>query len=485
MSSMPSLCRLVLIISMASCACTLGAAPPEPTVLPAAEGAQRWAPALVEAVPHVRQRPDFCGEACVAMAMQGLGHDVDQDMVFAASGVDPALGRGVWTPELKRAVEHLGFDPGPVWERLDHEPTQEDLDRSWTAMHADLVRGVPSIVCMHYAEGPGSSEHFRLVLGYDPVTDELLYHEPAEDDGAWQRMNRPKFQQLWPLHGREDWTLIRLRLDPKELRPPIRTEQHSAGDFAQHVRALQSLLPDGFTVVVEPPFVVVGDEPAAVVQGRASKTVRTYAKAMEQDFFERQPGSIFTVWLFQDANSYYHHAKELWGEEPDTPYGYASETHKALVMNIATGGGTLVHEMVHPYVHADFPDCPQWLNEGLASLFEHVSMVDGHITGHTNWRLSGLQKAIEHDMVPSFEWLMERSYDQFYREDPGTNYAQSRYLCQYLQEKGVLRAYYRQVKANQRRDPTGWKTLVALLDIDDEAIFMAEWQAWVMSLEKP
>ena len=475
----------VLLLCLSLFACTTGAAEaPVPADAPQAVALPAWGPALVDGPPHVRQRPDFCGEACVEMAMRGLGYDVDQDMVFAQTGVDPALGRGAWTPELKRAVEQLGFDPGPVWYRFDHDPSQDDLDAAWSALHADLEAGIPSVVCMHYDDRPRTSEHFRLVLGYDPVTDEVLYHEPAEDDGAFRRMERKHFQQLWPLQGRDDWTLIRLRLDPADLRPPVREGAHSAADYAQHVRVLrETVLPKGFTVVTQPPFVVVGDEAPEKVRARASQTVRTYSRALEKDFFARAPADIYTIWLFGSAKSYYHHAEDIWGERPDTPFGYASDEHKALVMNIATGGGTLVHEIVHPYVHADFPDCPPWLNEGLASLYEHVSIKDGHIHGHTNWRLEGLQNAIEHDLVPSFRWLMDRSVNQFYREDPGTNYAQSRYLCQYLQEKGLVREYYRKAKQNQGDDPTGYQTLATLLDIRDQDAFLEEWKAWVMTLE--
>ena len=39
-------------------------------------------------------------------------------------------------------------------------------------------------------------------------------------------------------------------------------------------------------------------------------------------------------------------------------------------MNIATGGGTLVHEIVHPFMAANFEQCPSWFNEGLGSLYE-------------------------------------------------------------------------------------------------------------------
>src|SRR3712207_7940567 len=46
--------------------------------------------------------------------------------------------------------------------------------------------------------------------------------------------------------------------------------------FAEHVAALEKRLPPGggFTVVVEPPFVVVGDGPAAAVREHAAGTVR-------------------------------------------------------------------------------------------------------------------------------------------------------------------------------------------------------------------
>ena len=116
-------------------------------------------------------------------------------------------------------------------------------------------------------------------------------------------------------------------------------------------------------------------------------------------------------------------------------------------MNIATGGGTLVHEIVHPYVEADFPNAPPWLNEGLGSLFEQSDERDGKIVGLTNWRLAGLQKAIKRGGVPSFFELTHMDSKTFYLEEHGTNYSQSRYLMYYLQEKGLLHDFYRRFRA--------------------------------------
>src|SRR6476620_6353577 len=105
---------------------------------------------LIAGVPHIRQEPDFCGEACVAMYLRKLGYDVDQRAVFDRAGLDPRLGRGVNTPELKRAVEAFGFRPGPVWNKIAAANAPAELAREQESMFADLARGVPSIVCMHY-----------------------------------------------------------------------------------------------------------------------------------------------------------------------------------------------------------------------------------------------------------------------------------------------------------------------------------------------
>ena len=138
---------------------------------------------------------------------------------------------------------------------------------------------------------------------------------------------------------------------------------------------------------------VIGDETQGAVRERAEGTVKWAVDRLKQDFFANDPKEILDIWLFKDAASYEKHARLLFGETPTTPYGYYSSTHKALIMNIETGGGTLVHEIVHPFMEANFPACPPWLNEGLGSLYEQCGDVDGHIHGFTNWRLPGLQRA--------------------------------------------------------------------------------------------
>ena len=55
---------------------------------------------------------------------------------------------------------------------------------------------------------------------------------------------------------------------------------------------------------------------------------------------QRQIGTadkIIDIWLFKDKESYQRHTRELFGETPTTPFGYYSDEHRALIMNIATG----------------------------------------------------------------------------------------------------------------------------------------------------
>jgi len=258
---------------------------------------------------------------------------------------------------------------------------------------------------------------------------------------------------------------------------------HTAAEFTKHVRELKKKLPsDDFTIVVAPPFVVIGDDEPAEVRRRAKNTVGWAVEKLKAAYFDKDPEDILDIWLFKDKESYEENAQKLFHSKPDTPYGYFSATDKALVMNIDTGGGTLVHEIVHPFVAANFPECPAWFNEGLGSLYEQSGEEDGRIVGYTNWRLPGLQEAIRKKRVPSFKTLCSTSTDEFYEKDRGTNYAQARYLLYYLQRQGLLRKFYHRFYANRKKDPTGYATLQEILGRKDMAAFQRDWEAYVLKL---
>jgi hypothetical protein len=279
------------------------------------------------------------------------------------------------------------------------------------------------------------------------------------------------------------------RAVPANLRlalPAVNTESNLAGaDYDRHVEQLKKKLPSAdFTIVVQPPFVVIGDEPADLVKEHSERTVKWAVDKLKQDYFSKDPKEILDIWLFKDAASYERNALSLFGDKPSTPYGYYSSRHKALVMNISTGGGTLVHEIVHPFIEANFPNCPPWLNEGLGSLYEQSGEVAGHIHGYPNWRLPGLQRAIKAGTVPAFKTLMAYDTRAFYNDDKGTNYAQARYLCYYLQQKDLLVRFYREFVAHQKTDQTGYETLQRILKARDMKQFKLKWESYVLGLQQ-
>jgi hypothetical protein len=261
------------------------------------------------------------------------------------------------------------------------------------------------------------------------------------------------------------------------------SRKFTATDFERHVKELKKKVPaGGFTIVVAPPFVVIGDDPPDEVKRRVKQNVQWAVKMLKEAYFDKDPDEILDIWLFKDKESYQTHAKALFHTKPDTPYGYFSHQDRALVMNISTGGGTLVHEIVHPFVAANFPECPAWLNEGLGSLYEQCGEEDGQIHGYTNWRLPALQESIRKKQVPSFKTLCSTTSEEFYEKDKGSNYAQARYLCYYLQQHDLLRKFYRRFHANQKTDPTGYKTLQEVLGRTDMAEFQKEWEKYVLKL---
>ncbi|MBL8912005.1 MAG: C39 family peptidase [Archangium sp.] len=438
----------------------------------------------LEGFQHVKQKPDFCGEADVEMALRRLGRDIDQDDVFNASGLDPLKGRGIWADDLKKVLTTLGFEPGQTWYRVNPAKSGSEMDAQFAELHKDLSKGIPSIVCMHYDAQPKTTEHFRLITGYDARTDEVVYMEPAEDDGANRRMKRADFLALWPFKPAKDkWTVIRLRLEEKSKPELQKFTKPTPAEVVQHVMELKETMPSGFTMVWEKPFLVIGNESPEKVRSRAKDVVGWTRDLLLKDYFPKAPETMEDVWVFKDAATYEKYSRELFQTEPDTPYGFYLSSRKSMVMNIRPGYGTLTHELVHPFMHANWPEGPAWFNEGLGSLFEFPGERDGHFIGQLNWRLPGVQTAIREKTVPKISALVKTTEDQFYDDDSGVHYAMARYLCYWLQEKGLLIKFVKRAQELKGEDKTGLKALTEVLGGDPDT-FQKEWEKFTLALKR-
>jgi hypothetical protein len=192
---------------------------------------------------------------------------------------------------------------------------------------------------------------------------------------------------------------------------------------------------------------------------RYSNTITRMDDHLTKYFVKQRPLFLLKVYLFKDAKSYERFCVKSLNEKPSTPFGFYRSDGHLLVMNIATGTGTLAHEIVHPFVESDFPGAPSWFNEGFASLYEQSMESNGKMIGLANWRLPGLQKAISNKKCPALSSFMADTSENFYADESGVSYGLARYLCFYLQEQGKLEEFYKSYRDNFSKDVTGRKML--------------------------
>lgn len=257
-----------------------------------------------------------------------------------------------------------------------------------------------------------------------------------------------------------------------------------AADVEKLETELRGQLPrEEFSILRVGPWVIATDLTAAEARTFTESTIARYGAMIQRQLFTKTPRSEpVKVYLFKDHDSYTIYNKKLWNETPSTPYGYYSRTKRALVMNIGTGGGTLLHEMAHAMAESDFPEIPSWLNEGIGSLFEASGTnAKGRVIGVTNWRLTGLRKEVDAGTAPKFSDLVAMTTTDFYGKRSGANYAAARYLMQYLQEKGRLELFYTRIRDKQ--DASAAASLTRVFD-DKKTIdeIEADCYAWVKTL---
>ncbi len=233
-------------------------------------------------------------------------------------------------------------------------------------------------------------------------------------------------------------------------------------------------------VVVHPPFVIAGDMSEARLDSHAKSSIIRLARAMWTAYFDKKPDEVITAFLFAGEKNYKLHARLDYPSGGSPYYGYYTPARHAMVMNINTGGGTLVHELTHALVVYDFPDLPTWFNEGLASLHEQCQIEEDGITGLSNWRLPALQAAIKaKNLRPLAELVTKRD---FYGPRQGINYAQGRYFVMYMRHKGLLVKFYRHFREHASGDGADIRAIEHVFGrkiSDIEPAFLA----WAMTLK--
>ncbi len=235
--------------------------------------------------------------------------------------------------------------------------------------------------------------------------------------------------------------------------------------------------------VVADVFVISGPGRKGSLKG-TNRTVERALEAYTNDRFGRLPARAVGVYLFPSAKSYDAFCRRHSGGACVSVYGFYMPSQRLIVMNIGLGVGTLTHELVHPIVETDFPEAPDWIDEGTASLFEAFGFTKGGIRGYKNWRHPRLLRAVQSKQDKAYAGLptlFGMSDAVFRGENEALHYAMARYLCQWLDSRGQLWPFYQAWRDNYATDPTGEKAFrVATGMTPAEA--SPEWQRWVKRL---
>ncbi|MCX7833839.1 MAG: hypothetical protein N2490_06490 [Ignavibacteria bacterium] len=226
-------------------------------------------------------------------------------------------------------------------------------------------------------------------------------------------------------------------------------------DFDKKLHEYKSKLNEDFIFLTYSCFLIISNLQISDLNKIVDNSISIPQRSFYNNYFINRPDEIITIFLFKDTDSYKYWAKSIFEDENISSFGYFKPTEKVALINISTGEGTLVHELTHIFISYDFPEIPVWLDEGLGSLYEHCVVSNFEIKGLINWRLPTLQKVIKDKHYKPLKDLFSISKNEFYGNHSDFYYAQARYFCFYMQEKGVLKQFYREFRDNFTIDSTG------------------------------
>jgi hypothetical protein len=260
-----------------------------------------------------------------------------------------------------------------------------------------------------------------------------------------------------------------------------------AADRERRARiAKEELGPRTITTIVSDIFVVIG--PPGWQGGSFEQSVSLMRSSMAgymNNRFGKKPAQAISVYLFPEGQTYESFCKKKYAAPCIAHYGFYQPGDRYMVMNIGLGLGTLTHEIVHPLVETDFPDAPTWLNEGIASVFEApVITKPGEIHGVKNWRHPRLKRALssasERDQA-RLDTLFTMRDDVFRSDAEDLHYAMARYVCQWLDERGKLWAFYQRWRDTAATDPRGVKAFTDVVGMTPAEANLP-WTKWTLAL---
>jgi hypothetical protein len=246
------------------------------------------------------------------------------------------------------------------------------------------------------------------------------------------------------------------RIDTKESLPELE-ETLPNFDYNSVINAQANKMPSGMSITKFKYFVVFSDMNDELTYKLIDNDVRNTIEAMSNNYVNKLPDVVTPIFLFEKYDNYKEFVMENYDipENDISPYGFYKISKNVIVVRYVSWKGSILHEITHRFIKADFSNAPSWFEEGFASLNEKSTFKNGNLLGEFSFRILPLRRAINEDTYTGIKHLMETDDDELYGNRTSYYYAQSRYLLMYLQEKGLLETYYKAFRDSYDTDNTG------------------------------
>lgn len=247
---------------------------------------------------------------------------------------------------------------------------------------------------------------------------------------------------------------------PLELVQPRPESEYAARLFAldapqQAAEALRQRMGPGYRVLAVGRFLLSSPT-------HSEAELRTIAGRLEHfaGFLSREYGMAFaprfiTVHLAPTPQRMVAMALQVHGlraSEMTLGYTFQNDLSVSAMMQ-TTAAGTLLHELFHLGVRANFGDIPSWLDESLASLYETSTAVGDTYLGEPNWRGHVLQtmgvsrgvrlrELVGYLSADRVDVPRGEAMERMRPDEAAYEAALGRYFVLYLQEQRQLKAVY-------------------------------------------
>jgi len=216
---------------------------------------------------------------------------------------------------------------------------------------------------------------------------------------------------------------------------------------------------DGIAALPEIAQIAEPGATAIVVRGaltkRRARRMTALALAVQRDVLRRFGTGKDTsglppvrLCLFESSESYQGFVKQEFGEDGNhSELGFYSPYRRIAVANLGRSVGNLRHELAHAVIGDDWPEIPDWINEGIGALYGTARRNNNGFRFLVNYRLRHLRAARKAGILPDLAALAASGRAEVYGDRSSAYYAAARYLLLYLDRRGELEAFIRDLRS--------------------------------------